>query len=223
MSRSSSVDDVSLSLPFVPPLPLANETTIPHTDSVTINRTARPIIIHPPVVCVEDCRGRSRSRSRSSRSRSSTPSPHRLPTIIYPTRRCGRGSGSSRSPSIRSRSPSPRRYARRPRSYSPGPPYIPRPSRSPSPCPIPIIPPGPTIIAPPPPRICVVPGPMSPPSPSQWCVRPPSGIWSTQVPKPVDILTFHYNKNMAYAPAAKTYDVRRLSLLFTSCLRACVI
>ncbi|KAH9038324.1 hypothetical protein EDB85DRAFT_1860625, partial [Lactarius pseudohatsudake] len=23
---------------------------------------------------------------------------------------------------------------------------------------------------------------------------------------PVDILTFHYNKNMAYAPAAKTYD-----------------
>lgn len=23
---------------------------------------------------------------------------------------------------------------------------------------------------------------------------------------PVDVLTFHYNKNMAYAPAAKTYD-----------------
>ncbi|KAI0301122.1 hypothetical protein B0F90DRAFT_1618919, partial [Multifurca ochricompacta] len=23
---------------------------------------------------------------------------------------------------------------------------------------------------------------------------------------PVDILTFHYNKNMAYAPAAQTYD-----------------
>jgi len=53
----------------------------------------------------------------------------------------------------------------------------------------------------------VVPGPMSPPSPSPWCVRPPSGIWSTPAPKqPVDILTFHYNKNMAYAPAAKTYD-----------------
>jgi hypothetical protein len=25
---------------------------------------------------------------------------------------------------------------------------------------------------------------------------------------PVDILTFNYDKNMAYAPAAKTYDVR---------------
>ncbi|KAI0263981.1 hypothetical protein BC834DRAFT_795933, partial [Gloeopeniophorella convolvens] len=23
---------------------------------------------------------------------------------------------------------------------------------------------------------------------------------------PVDILTFHYNRNMAYAPAARTYD-----------------
>jgi len=32
-------------------------------------------------------------------------------------------------------------------------------------------------------------------------------IWpSTPVAEPVDILRFHYNKNMAYAPAAKTYD-----------------
>jgi len=53
----------------------------------------------------------------------------------------------------------------------------------------------------------VVPAPMSPPSPSPWYVGPPSGIWPTQYAKqPVDILTFHYNKNMAYAPAAKTYD-----------------
>jgi len=26
------------------------------------------------------------------------------------------------------------------------------------------------------------------------------------LPEPVDILTFHYNKNMAYAPAPNTYD-----------------
>jgi len=36
-------------------------------------------------------------------------------------------------------------------------------------------------------------------------------MWATSpvpVPQePADILTFHYNKNMAYAPAAKTYDV----------------
>jgi len=30
----------------------------------------------------------------------------------------------------------------------------------------------------------------------------------------VDIVTFNYDKNMAYAPAAKTYDVRFLSLPF---------
>lgn len=89
-----------------------------------------------------------------------------------------------------------------------------RRSRTPSPCPIPI---GPTIVsvspepgfvvipprAPPPPML----GPLPPPSPSLWYTRPPSGIWPYQAPKqPVDILTFHYNENMAYAPAAKTYD-----------------
>jgi hypothetical protein len=32
---------------------------------------------------------------------------------------------------------------------------------------------------------------------------------------PVDVLTFHYNKNMAYAPAAKTYDVRFFFLFYS--------
>jgi hypothetical protein len=36
------------------------------------------------------------------------------------------------------------------------------------------------------------------------------------IPEPVDILTFHHNKNMAYAPAAKDYDVR--FLLSRTCL-----
>ena len=46
------------------------------------------------------------------------------------------------------------------------------------------------------------------------CVYSPPEVY--QVPKhPVDILTFYYDKDMAYAPAAKTYDVR---LLFLICL-----
>lgn len=219
MTLPGSVDDSPLSLPFIP-TPLSDE-SISHTDPVTIDRMA-PIIIHPPIVQIEECRGRSRSRSCSS-SRSSSRSPRRLsPIIIYPNRRRSRGRSRSRSRS-RSSSRSWRRCSRRsPRSVSP---YIP-PPRLPSPIPI-----GPTIITPPAPRFCVVPpvhpmsGPMSPPSPSQWCVRPPSGVWSTQVPmkESVDILTFNYNKNMAYAPAAKTYDVRLLPLLFSSCLRAYMI
>ena len=221
MTLPSSVDDAPLSLPFIPPPPSDESTR--HIDPVTIDRIPPPIIIHPPIVQIEECRGRSRSRSSS---RSSSRSPRRLsPIIIYPNRRCsGRSCSRSRSRS-RSSSRSSRRYRRRSRSISP---YIPPPPRLPSESPIPI--PGPTII-PPAPRFCVVPpvhpmsGPMSPPSPSQWCVRPPSGVWSTQIPtkESVDILTFNYNKNMAYAPAAKTYDVRLLPLLFSSCLRACVI
>jgi len=51
------------------------------------------------------------------------------------------------------------------------------------------------------------PRPISPPSPSPWYTSPPSFIYPSQYQKvAVDILTFHYNKNMAYAPAAKTYD-----------------
>lgn len=37
--------------------------------------------------------------------------------------------------------------------------------------------------------------------------------------EPVDIVTFNYNKDMAYAPAAKTYDVRSFFLsIFPSTL-----
>jgi len=50
-----------------------------------------------------------------------------------------------------------------------------------------------------------------PPPPSIRCLTPPhlapTMVWPPSVVKcPVDILTFHNNKNMAYAPAAKTYD-----------------
>jgi hypothetical protein len=81
-------------------------------------------------------------------------------------------------------------------------------SRSPSPIPAPIIiplQPSQLLI------VVVLPVSMSLPSPSPWYVGPPSVIWPTQIPKqPVDILTFHYNKNMAYMPAARTYDVHPL-------------
>jgi hypothetical protein len=70
------------------------------------------------------------------------------------------------------------------------------------------------IIVPPPP-----PGPIPafpPPSPVPMPYHtpppmPPSMRWPT-LPAPVDILTFHYEDNMAYAPAAFTYEVRSLSL-----------
>jgi hypothetical protein len=42
------------------------------------------------------------------------------------------------------------------------------------------------------------------------CMTPPLPV--SPLPSlpydPVDIVTFNYNKDMAYAPAAKTYDVR---------------
>jgi hypothetical protein len=42
---------------------------------------------------------------------------------------------------------------------------------------------------------------MTPPPPVSPVMWPPA-----QYQEPVDILTFKYDKNMAYAPAAKTYD-----------------
>jgi hypothetical protein len=160
-----------------------------------------PFHRYSPPTLVEQDRGRSRSRSRS---------PRRLrPPFIFPNLRSS-PTRISRSRSL-SRSPSPiwKRYSRpRPRSYSPGdidiiniPP--------PSPPPIPII-----VQQPPPPQF------IPPPS---WYAAPPSGVWRTVPPQPVDILTFNYNKNMAYVPATKTYDVRLLSHHTLSCLRACVI
>jgi hypothetical protein len=50
---------------------------------------------------------------------------------------------------------------------------------------------------------------MIPPTPIPTCIYTPPEVY--QVPKqPVDILTFYYGKDMAYAPATKTYDVRLL-------------
>jgi hypothetical protein len=144
-------------------------------------------LIHnvPPPILVEEIRGRSRSRS-----------PHR-PICMLPCRR-GRHdhSRSSSRGRSRSRSSSPRwRRRSRSRSFSPPPRVITIPP--PSPLPIPIIPPAPPAPAP------IV-------SPPSWYATPPSGVWPTyNVPKqPVDILTFEYNKNMAYVPATKTYEVR---------------
>lgn len=55
----------------------------------------------------------------------------------------------------------------------------------------------------------IIPAPLQPPI--MMTVPSPSPPPLPPVPMPfdpVDILTFNYNKNMAYAPAAKTYDVR---------------
>jgi hypothetical protein len=99
----------------------------------------------------------------------------------------------------RSSSSSPRRSrCSHPRPASPSPylpytatPRCPSRSRSLSPSPIPIIQPEPPQIG----------------SPPSWCAAPPSDDPPTQVPQQrADILTFDYNENIAYAPAAKTYD-----------------
>jgi hypothetical protein len=183
---------------------------VPHRDIPLFDESIRPysgyIIPPPPPAPVEEGRGRSRSRSRSPRRLS--------PVRVYGRSRSRhrsrtRSRSHSRSSSIRWR----RCAARRRRSDS----FFtdnlrsrPLRSRSLSPIPAPIIcPPQPSQ----PPIVVVPQAPMSPPSPSPWYVGPPSVIWPAQMPKqPVDILTFHYNKNMAYAPAAKTYEVRPLSL-----------
>ncbi|KAH9035603.1 hypothetical protein EDB84DRAFT_1269428 [Lactarius hengduanensis] len=141
---------------------------------------------------VEEGRGRSRSRSRS---RSPSRSPRRPPSPVRIYSRYSRSPSPRRRSRSRSRSSS--RSWRRCRRRSVTPPgylntvtYRPGPPRSPSPSYTiqpPIILPQQQL------PIVVVPQP-SPPLPSSWYKQP------------VDILTFHYNKNMAYAPAAKTYD-----------------
>lgn len=223
----SYYDDVPLPTPFVPhrDIPFVDDTTRPFSGP------AIQIIPMPPTAPVEVGRGRSRSRSHSrSRSRSRSPlrsrSPRRQsPPRVYVTRSRQRSLTRSRS---RSSSPRYRDRCSRRRNDSPGCIYIDAPrrrrsrsrSRSLSPIPAPQIiaqPSQPPIfVMPPPPR------PISPPSPSPWYTGPPSVIWPSQYQKvPVDILTFHYNKNMAYAPAAKTYEVSPLPLCVYVC--ACVI
>ena len=180
------------------PIPIDEEALF--TAPLPSMRSAIHIPRQPTVVeAVEEDRGRSRSRS-----------PDRLkPICIHPPPQrvpyCGRRSGShshSRSSSPRWR----RRYRSKSRSFSP----VGRPCvinilpSAPSPIPIPIAQPGPSQV-------------VSPPS---WYATPPSGLWPTQVPKqPVDILTFKYNKSLAYVPTTKTYDVRPLSLWFSSFVR----
>ncbi|KAH9985845.1 hypothetical protein BJV77DRAFT_965410 [Russula vinacea] len=76
-------------------------------------------------------------------------------------------------------------------------------SRTPSPIRRPYTYPSPQVIitqAPPPPPVEVHMPSMSPPTPiPMW---PPP----VPAPEPVEVLTFHYGTNMAYAPAVKTYD-----------------
>ena len=200
----------------------ASTPVVPHRDIPLVDADSL-IHIMPSTVPVEgyyECQGRGRSRSRSR-------SPRRLsPVRVYMRSR-------SRH---RSRTPSRSRSRSHSRSSSPRWRRCPfrRPSRSRSPASIPApqlhVPRPPTVVVmpPPPPPPIQVP-PMSPPSPSPWYFGPPSSsIWPTQVaiPKqlPVDILTFRYDKNMAYAPAAKTYDVRPFhslthSFLSSTCVR----
>ena len=166
----------------------------PSSPKDTFTFYSPPIVIHPPApqIPIEESRGRNRSRS-ISRSPSRSPTP---PGCVR-ERRCY---DRSRSPS-RSRS--------RSRSRSPYRPYW-HGSRSPSPRPyIPILPPAPVMTPPPPPPMmrCLTPPHLAPPM-----------MWPPPVVKcPVDILTFHNNKSMAYAPAAKTYDVRTSSACSSPC------
>ena len=161
----------------------------------------------PPIVIFEPPRGRSRSRSYSP--------PFEEFTCTRPARSSRRYSYVSPSRSrSRSRTPSPCRYSRRrpssyrPRSVSPSLErrysfHVPPP---PPPMFYPPLPPPPIFVCPPrtptpiPPPTVIIPGPCMTPQP----VSPVTGLPY----EPVDIVTFNYNKDMAYAPAAKTYDVR---------------
>jgi len=184
-----------------PPLPIDDDIFIvsspfPAADSF-------PCMFPPPAplqpVGPTEIRGRSTGRSpRGSPSPSPSRSPSPIPIDNFDTcyfsvppprarYRRARSFSSSRS---RSRSP----FGRR--SYAPS-------LRPSSPVIIPPPPPLPTFMAPPTPLpIPLSYQPYTPPP------IPPSMRWSSL---PVDILTFHYGDNMAYAPAAPTYEVRSLS------------
>jgi hypothetical protein len=186
---SPTLDDV-----LIPPSPVRRSPSIVDIfpDCPEFFTNGRPIFapppifpLAPPVVRLPESRGRSRTRSPSPR-----------PFI------CGNANLFIPPPTLSDYSPT--------RSYSPSPPprhrhrCYRRSSRTPSPIRPPYSYPSPQVIitqAPPapPPPIQIMPAPS--PSPVLWPPAPgPS--------EPVDILTFHYNTNMAYAPTVKSYDVR---------------
>jgi hypothetical protein len=188
-SEPSSYEGASAppSLIFIPDETFDDTTTLPSPPLMNIPIPPIPIppipstipVSPPPIFPVDEFKCRGRSLSRSP-----TPS---LNSPVYPREYChflGRTPNSSRSPS-RSRSP-----------FICGQAYL--RARTPSPLRQSSYVPPPVIIPPPPPMRC-----MTPP-------HIPPALWSPHsiVKFPVDILTFHFNKNMAYAPAAKTYDVR---------------
>lgn len=64
---------------------------------------------------------------------------------------------------------------------------------------------------PPMPQMYPSPPPIVPPSPVPYPIPPPSSIWPPVanpmlIPETVDLLTYRYSENMAFAPVAKTYD-----------------
>ena len=195
--------------PIQPPIPIEPQQS-----------TRPPTVVEVPTQPIIIVRGRSPSRSPSrsrSRSRSRTPSPvhyHRHHASPRRRRRC-HSPQSSRSPSPR---PTRRRsYWRRSRSPSPrspsplSPPAIPPYCYQPPPMPADemFVLPSPSPSPPPPPMQYPAPIPMpcmAPPLPPP--AAPPIMVYPPTMNEPVDILTFCYNKKMAYAPAATTYDVR---------------
>lgn len=192
-SSSASLDDI-----YIPPALPSSFPRSPHliVDSLAPDCNALftndpPIFASPPsplypappppiIIRPPESYVRGRSRSRSP---SPSPTPvcggvHQPPIYYF-----GSPRRSSYSPESRSPSPPPRRRRR----------CSCRRSRSPSPIRRSY---SPIIIHAPP--VVTMPSPVPPPMP----------IWpSTPVVEPVDILRFHYNKNMAYAPAPKSYDV----------------
>jgi hypothetical protein len=188
-SQTSFFEDASTPPFFIPDEAFNDTTAFPSPSGMNIPIPPMPMP-PPPITLFDEPRDRGRSLSRSpslgpsrSPSGSFTPPPIRFREHDFLDR--GRTPSSSRSPS-RSRSPFGCRL-RRPCW---------RNSRAPT-----VIecfpPPVSTTIPPPPPPIRCITPPYFPPPPVSW---PPK--------IPVDILTFHFNKNMAYAPASKTYDVR---------------
>ena len=229
---SPSLDDL-----FIPPTPPSPTTVnisdqcvnfipdnasldiFPPIDSLALAYERPPIEVllrsstPPPDGCY--VRGRSRSRSPPPRRRRSaspgcrySPIPICGPPVIITGPSLYDSSPSRSSSPVSSRSPSPRRPRRRRYSYR---------SRTPSPMRRSYTYSPPQIIyPPPPPPILPVPNYISPPSPIPPITWPPA---ANPIPEAVDILTFQYNNNMAYAPAAKTYDV----CLFVSSPTAIVI